>query len=107
MAGARSRRGTAHHELARGARLGACGVDRSGHRRYLHQRSRPGAPAQGFPRRDQMIGLGITNSNILFETLSERDLDIDYIKVDADNGMDTLQQALRYRPVLLHDVPDP
>ncbi len=54
-----------------------------------------------------MIKLGVTNSRILFETLSKRDLDFDYIKVDADAGMEVMQRALAYRPVLLHDVPEP
>ncbi len=54
-----------------------------------------------------MMRLAVTNSDILFKMLPTGKLDIDYIKVDADNRMETLQRALTYKPVLLHDVPDP
>lgn len=54
-----------------------------------------------------MIKLAVTNSPTLFAVLSSGALDIDFIKVDADYGMENLQKALAYKPVLLHDVPDP
>jgi uncharacterized protein (UPF0276 family) len=54
-----------------------------------------------------MIKLAVTNSDTLFGLLASQPLDIDFIKVDADKGMDNLRQALAYKPVLLHDVPDP
>ena len=54
-----------------------------------------------------MIKLGVTYSPTLLSALSSGSLDIDYIKVDADLGMEPLQKALKYKAVMLHDVPDP
>ncbi|MCC7450115.1 MAG: DUF692 family protein [Anaerolineae bacterium] len=54
-----------------------------------------------------MIQLGVTYSPTLMACLAAGPLDVDFIKVDADLGMDALQAALKYKPVMLHDVPDP
>src|SRR6185436_19334791 len=54
-----------------------------------------------------MIQLGVTYSPTLMACLAAGPLDIDYIKVDADLGMEPLQAALKYKPVMLHHVPDP
>lgn len=54
-----------------------------------------------------MIKLGVTYSKTLLAALESGPLDIDYIKVDAEAGMEAMQAALKYKPVLLHDLPEP
>ncbi len=51
-----------------------------------------------------MTQVGVTTSPTLFSLLEKGALNIDYIKVDADRGMEVLTRALKYKPVLLHDV---
>jgi uncharacterized protein (UPF0276 family) len=50
------------------------------------------------------VRIGATVTPALFALLARNEADVDLIKVDGDLGMATLQQALAYRPVLLHDL---
>jgi len=54
-----------------------------------------------------MVRLGVNYSPTLMALLRSQPLDIDYIKVDADRGLEAMRIALEHRPVLLHDLPDP
>jgi uncharacterized protein (UPF0276 family) len=50
------------------------------------------------------IRVGATVTPALFAVLANGELDIDHIKVDADEGLETLNRALAHRPVFLHDI---
>lgn len=51
-----------------------------------------------------MVQIGIDASNVLLALLSRQAIDIDYLKVDGDVSMDVLNEALSYKPVLIHDI---
>jgi uncharacterized protein (UPF0276 family) len=53
-----------------------------------------------------MIQLGITCFPLVLDMLP-RGLDVDYVKVDADSGLEMIRRAKAYKPVLLHDIPEP
>jgi uncharacterized protein len=48
--------------------------------------------------------IGATVTPALFALLADEALKVDYIKVDGDLGLRAVEQALAYRPVLLHDI---
>lgn len=50
------------------------------------------------------IHLGATTTPALFRLLEQNAAQVDFIKVDADEGLEAVQRAQRYRPVLLHDI---
>lgn len=48
--------------------------------------------------------IGATVTHALFEALEHGSINVDYIKVDADLGLEVVQKALNYAPVLIHDI---
>jgi uncharacterized protein (UPF0276 family) len=48
--------------------------------------------------------IGATISPSLLSLLDKNQIDVDYIEVNGERDLATLQQALAYRPVLLHDL---
>jgi uncharacterized protein (UPF0276 family) len=50
------------------------------------------------------IRIGATVTPALFDLLAEDATVVDYIKVDGDLGVETVQRTLTHRPVLLHDL---
>ncbi len=51
-----------------------------------------------------MITIGATVTRALFEALDSGVVQVDFIKVDADKGLDVTSRALQHAPVLIHDV---
>lgn len=51
-----------------------------------------------------MIQIGAATSPALFRLLEQQVVDVDFITVYGSQSMAILEQALSYRPVLLHDV---
>lgn len=54
-----------------------------------------------------MIRLGTTYDDVVNVALQNGGVDVDYVKVDAERGIEVLRRALAYKPVLLHDLPEP
>ncbi|MEO8392240.1 MAG: DUF692 family multinuclear iron-containing protein, partial [Chloroflexota bacterium] len=51
-----------------------------------------------------MVRIAVDSSDVLLSLLSRHAIEIDFVKVDGDNSMELLNEALSYKPVLIHDV---
>lgn len=51
-----------------------------------------------------VVRIGIEASTVLLSMLSRKAIDIDFVKVDGDSSMEMLNEALSYKPVLIHDI---
>ena len=51
-----------------------------------------------------MIQIGIEVSQPLLNLLAQNEIDIDFVKVAGDDSLERVQQAMTYKPVLIHDI---
>lgn len=51
-----------------------------------------------------MIRIGIEGSKPLLNLLADRQIEIDFVKLAGDDSLETVEKALNYKPVMIHDV---
>ena len=54
-----------------------------------------------------MIKLGVAISNASLALAQRGELDVDYIQYYAQGSVERMREVLKYKPVMLHDLPEP